>query len=150
MSRYRNLLYILVMGMASCSLKPEIYRSVCNKDITYRKVEMDKLLINIDMYDGKYVEIKGKYKSGFEESALYAKGFHINSENALWVEYDAFILKCPLVSTETKIDLFGKEESFKKMYNKTVILHGKIDAKQRGHLSQYKASIKDITLVIID
>jgi hypothetical protein len=138
------------MILMSCSSKPEIYSSICGKDKTYQKVEMDNLLVNISYYDGKYVELRGKYRSGFEESALYGKGFYSNSENALWVEFDAFILKCPLISSVNKTNLFGKEESFKNMFNRTVMLHGRIDAEHQGHLSGYKATIRDITLVVIE
>jgi len=108
---------------------------------------LDYLLKNIDNFRGKYVEVEGEYIVGFEESALCVGS---NKERALWVDFDDFVYVCPLISSKTKMNLFGKEQAYKDMYNKTLILHGQIDVNEKGHLSHYKASIKNITLVILE
>lgn len=148
---YSSLLYFVSFILISCSQETDLYKSVCDKDKVYDKVDMADLLKNINSYNGKYVELEGKYKSGFEESALYGKSYFEEDEvkSALWVNFDDFMTRCPLISSKTKLDLFSGEKVYRKMANKTVVLHGIIDVNQKGHLSRYSASLKDITLVVI-
>lgn len=132
----------------SCAQKSkDLYKSTCDKGKTYQKINLNDLLKNINNFQGKYVEIEGLYKGGFEESALHASN---NEEGVLWVNFDYYVSKCPLVSPKGNIDLFGKEQVYKKIYDKNLILHGKINTTDKGHLSQYKATIEEITLVSIE
>ncbi len=151
MTNYRILFHFLFFILTSCTQHTNLYKSVCDQDKVYRKIDMSNLLTYINDYNGEYVELEGKYKSGFEESALYDKSnFDDNdTKRALWVNFDDFIIRCPLISSRTKLDLFSREKSYRNMINKTVILHGRIDINQKGHLSMYRASLKDITLVVI-
>lgn len=146
----RYLLFFIFIIFNSCSSKFDSYKSQCDKIKVYEKVNFDELLKNINNYQGKYVEIKGKYKSDSEQSAIYSDEFTLkkNYDDALWVTFDDFISRCPLMSSND-VNLFGNENTFKDMYNKTIILHGRIDIDNKGHLSQYRASIKDISMVLI-
>lgn len=145
------LCFLIVIFFVSCSRKSESYESRCDKDNVYHKVEMSDLLADVKRYDGKYIEVMGIYKSGSEESALYGRVFFKSKDPGfgLWIEFDVFILRCPLLS-KSQVNLFGKAEKFKNMFDKTVKFHGRVDVKRKGHLSQYKASLQDVTMVVIE
>lgn len=151
MANCRTLLYAILVLLTGCSQKAATYQSFCDQDEEYHMVDMRYLLRNIGAYEGKYVEVEGKYKTHFEQSALFMKSSYNENylEDALWVEFDDFTIRCPLISSQTRVDLFGKGQNFRGMDDRILILHGRIDTKSKGHLSQYIGSIKDITLVSI-
>ncbi|WP_220801582.1 hypothetical protein [Sphingobacterium sp. UME9] len=127
----------------------EAFRSQCDQDGLYKRVNFNELLRDIDKYDGQFVEIKGKYISGFEESALYGNNtFYKNSpQNGLWILFDSFNLKCPLRSINNK---GGKLLTDSDLQNRTILLHGRVDKRNKGHLALYKGALIDITLVEIE
>lgn len=145
------LYFLIIIFFVSCSGKSESYESRCDKDNVYLKVEMSDLLADVQRYHGKYIEVMGIYKSGSEESALYDSGFFKRKDPGfgLWIAFDSFILKCPLLS-KSQVNLFSKSEKYKNMFDKTVKFHGRVDVKQKGDLSQYKASLQDVTMVVIE
>ncbi|MBO9675315.1 MAG: hypothetical protein J7577_17845 [Sphingobacteriaceae bacterium] len=105
----QGFLCLLILMIFCCSQKhKDLYKSTCDGENTYQKINLAKLLENIDDFQGKYVEIEGLYKINFEESALYTN----NKEDRIWVNFDYYISKCPLVSSKDNIDLFGKGQYY--------------------------------------
>ena len=93
-------------------------------------------------YNGKFVEIEGLYRHGFEVSALFpsksSKGRH-----AIWVDFTR-----NLTNPQTKKQLFGKDfKEVEKLYDRKVKLIGVFDKDTKGHLDAYFGGITNIVSV---
>ncbi|MBB1644627.1 hypothetical protein A9970_11745 [Sphingobacterium sp. UME9] len=80
-------IFVLVLFITSCGNPPETFKSVCNKNQGYQRIELSELIKKIEDYDGKYVEVEGEYNASPEESVLYATGFFSKRSpiHGLWI-----------------------------------------------------------------
>jgi len=131
----------------SCTHDKRIYKSSCDADITFKHVGFKQLVDNIKDYDQQYVEVAGTYKEAKEQSALFNDRVFVNHSNnqALWVN---FTQDCPLYLSGTHTGLFeASDGQFMIINNKKVIIRGKVNVINKGHLKQYKGCIERVSFV---
>jgi hypothetical protein len=141
------LLMLTAVVLQSCSHNKNIYKSDCNDDISFKKITFNKLMDSIGKYNEQYVEVSGTYKEAKEQSALFNDSLFVDHSNkhALWVNFSQ---DCPLYLNGTHIGLFqATEDGFTPINNKMVIMRGKINLHNKGHLGQYKGSIDRVSYV---
>lgn len=106
-----------------------------------------QLVGNIKAYDKQYVEVAGTYKEAKEQSALFDDQLFDDHSNgkALWVN---FTQDCPLYLSGTHTGLFeASDGQFMIINNRKVIIRGKINLINKGHLGQYKGCIERVSFV---
>ncbi len=131
----------------SCTHEKKIYKSSCDADITFKHVGFTQLVGNIKAYDKQYVEVAGTYKEAKEQSALFDDQLFDDHSNgkALWVN---FTQDCPLYLSGTHTGLFeASDGQFMIINNRKVIIRGKINLINKGHLGQYKGCIERVSFV---
>lgn len=148
-SNHLTMLIICLMGvlMQSCSHRNQIYKSDCDDDKTFTRIDFKKLMDSLDAYDQEYVEVAGKYEEDKGLSALVNDSLFVDhsNQNALWVDFSQ---DCPLYLSGTHKGLFEYNDGqFTQIKNKTVVIRGMIDLHNKGHLRQYKATIERISLI---
>jgi hypothetical protein len=133
--------------LQSCTNDKKIYKSNCDADITFKHIGFSQLIDSIKDYDQQYVEVAGTYKEAKEQSALFNDSLFVDHSNkrALWVNFSQ---DCPLYLKGTRIGLFeASDGQFTPINNKKIIIHGKINLSNTGHLGQYKGCIERVSFV---
>ncbi|AYL96887.1 hypothetical protein [Mucilaginibacter celer] len=141
-----RILPVLVM-LASCSKHKQAFQSDCNTGTVYKKVSFTELVNHVAKYQHQYIEVSGKYKEGFEQSALFNGGFFSDHSNAkaLWVDFSQ---DCPLYIPGTHIGLFTYNNGqFTQINNRPVTIRGIVDVNDKGHLNQYRATIDRVSFI---
>lgn len=141
------LLMITAVALQSCRHNKKIYKSDCNDDVSFKKISFNKLIDSIENYNEQYVEVTGTYKEAKGQSALFNDSLFVDHSNkhALWVNFSQ---DCPLYLKGTHIGLFqATDDGFILINNKIVVMRGKIDLHNKGHLGQYKGSIDRVSYV---
>ncbi len=147
---YKTTFLLILMGafiFPSCNSEKKIYKSDCNSELSFKRVDFTKLIDSIEMYDQQYIEITGTYKESKGQSALVNDSSFVDHSNshAIWVNFSQ---DCPLYLTGTRIGLFEfNDGTFTQINNKTVTLRGKIDVAHKGHLGSYRGSIDRVSFV---
>ena len=80
--------------------------------------------------DGKFVQVKGYYRDNFEDVALYPSR-NADSQKALWLD-----MKIPDSIPLAKLDSLRERK---------ILLIGKINISDKGHLGAYLATLENIT-----
>jgi hypothetical protein len=141
------LLCLLPVLLQGCKAEKKIYGSSCDVGIVFKKVTFSHLIDSIENYDGKYVEVAGTYKEAREQSALYNDSLFVDHSNkrALWVNFSP---DCPLFLKGTRKGLFeASGGEFTPINNKKVIIRGRVDHHNTGHLGLYKGTIDRVSAV---
>ncbi len=124
-----KILVSFVVIATSCTSKNTLLTNKCiDNSITYQKVDINELLDNPFHFDNKYVDVKGIYYHGFEESSLVGR----RGESA----------ECIYVLINNDRDLDVEIDNMK--YVSKIRIKGKIDITKKGHLEGCKLGIKDI------
>ncbi|PWK77646.1 hypothetical protein LX99_02523 [Mucilaginibacter oryzae] len=149
-SRYGNLLIGILPVLAaltSCQKNKQAFQSNCNAGTNYKKVSFAELVNHAEKYQHQYVEVSGKYREGFEQSALFNGELFADHSNAsaLWVDFSQ---DCPLYIPGTQTGLFTYNSGeFVQINNRPVIIRGIVDVKDKGHLNQYRATIDRVSYI---
>ena len=143
--RYYYVLAILFI-IGACNTDKKIYTSDCDDEQTFKRVSFTHLLDSLSYYNGQYVEVTGIYREGKERSALFEQGTAIAiNKKAIWVNFSQ---ECELYLVGTRIGLFDYNNGrFTQMNNKLLRIRGKVDARNKGHLNQYKGCIDRVSLI---
>jgi hypothetical protein len=137
----------LLVLTASCAKQKKIFQSDCNISKGYKKVAFTELVSHIEKYDKQYIEVSGKYKEGFEQSALFNDSLFTSHDlkDALWVDFSQ---DCPLYLPGTHIGLFTYNDGqFTQMNKRKVTIRGVVDASDKGHLAQYRGTIDRVSFI---
>lgn len=126
----KNLIIIaFAVILTSCHFGNAVLIDKCSVDsIEFQKVELNEIFENPASFDGKYVEVKGIYYHGFEESSLVER----RGESA----------DCIYVLIRNNRELDEHIENFKS--GKKIRIKGRIDIDEKGHLSSCKLGMTDI------
>ena len=144
---FTGLTLALVTGMYSCTDKARSYRSNCEANHAFKRVEFTHLMDSLNFYNKQYIEVSGKYIEGKEKSVLVNDSLMADhsAPKALWVDFSP---DCPLYLSGTREGLFEYNDGqFTRISGKTITLRGRIDIHNNGHLKQYKATIDRLSLV---
>ena len=131
----------------SCTSEKKIYISNCDDAITFKHVKFSQLIDSLTNYDQQYVEVSGTYKEGKGQSALFNDSLFVDHSNkhALWINFSQ---DCPLYLSGTHTGLFAASDGqFMIINNRKVIIRGKIDVHNTGHLKQYKGCIDRVSCI---
>ena len=131
----------------SCGHGKQVYKSDCNDDKTFTRIDFKQLMDSLDDYDQEYVEVMGKYEEDKGLSALVNDSLFVDhsNKNALWVDFSQ---DCPLYLSGTHKGFFEYNDGqFTQIKNKTIVIRGMIDLHNKGHLKQYKATIERVSLI---
>lgn len=140
---------ILVQVLSSCGNNIKEYKSECNDGHTFKRVSFTHLIDSLNFYDKQYVEVSGKYKQDKDESALFNDSLMVDKvgDNALWVDFSQ---ECPLYLTGTRIGFFDYDHNNGQLTpanNMVIVIRGKINYRNKGHLKAYKGTIDKISYV---
>lgn len=126
----------------------KIYKSDCDDGKIYKPVGFTQLMDSLRYYNNHYVEVRGEYKEGKGESALYNDSLFVNHSisMALWVDFSQ---ECPLYLENTKVGFFDYSNTgeLTPVNNKTVTLRGKINLHNKGNAGKYKGTIDHVSYV---
>lgn len=129
MHKLKIALIAFAVILTSCHFGNAVLIDKCSVDsIEFQKVELNEIFENPAAFDGKYVEVKGIYYFGFEESSLVER----RGESA----------DCIYVSIGQNRQLSEKMEDMK--YVSRIRIRGRIDIEEKGHLNSCKLGITDI------
>jgi uncharacterized protein YvpB len=125
---------IFMALFVGCGERSSVFTSDCNDDFThsYKRVAFSELVNHLKKYDKQYVEVTGKYVEAPEQSALFNDSLFADHsiKQAIW------------------IDLFQYNNGqFTQINNKHVIIRGRVDAHDKGHLNQYNGAIERISYI---
>jgi hypothetical protein len=99
----------------------------------------------LPVYNGKFVEIEGVYRHGFEMSALFPNEKSKSEEKAIWIEFTR-----DLTNLQTNKQLFEKGfGELKKIYNRRIKVVGVFNENNKGHLDSYLGGVENIVSVEI-
>jgi hypothetical protein len=138
---------LIALLFPSCKKSKKVYTSTCNVNLVFKKVKFTQLIDSIDNYDHQYIEIAGVYKEAKGQSALFSDSLFVDHSNkhGLWINFSQ---DCPLYLNGTHIGLFeASDGQFVLINNKKVVIRGKIDLHNRGHLAQYAGSLDRISFI---
>jgi hypothetical protein len=124
-----------------------LFKSDCDINVTFKKVSFKQLVDSINNYDQQYVEVNGKYREGKELSALFNNSsfFDHADSDAIWVNFSQ---DCPLHLSGSGKGLFEvSNDRYTPINNKEIIIRGKIDLRNKGHLNRYKGTIDHVSLI---
>jgi hypothetical protein len=133
MKAQKILLFLLLLQttLLSCNQhKVELIGSTYNPKIYYQKVGLYKLAGNLQSFDGMLVEVKGEFSYNFEDVALYNDGLFSDEGIRFWVNF--------------KDGMTKDENQLKQLSGKPVIIRGKVNSKQKGHLGWYLAELDSV------
>ena len=100
--------------------------------ILTQKKTIEGLATECNSVDGQYIEVRGRFYAQFENVALWDDfGIFPNWRIKFWLDFDRAI----------------DDSTLQKLSGKMVIIKGKIDAKNHGHLHAYLATIKNIYFI---
>ena len=136
-----TLLFILLFS-GVCTVKhgiSNVYNRACENNQPIR-LKYDQILSNPQYFDSKEIEVEGIYKWGSEESAIYKNTYNSHKAQAIWIEFGE---KDSLVDASGKV-LLATQEEFNKIIGKRILIRGKVDVENKGHLDQYKVAIMNI------
>ena len=122
---------LMLLIILNCSCKQS--QKIINEE--YNLVSMQKVINNVDFYDGKKIEIKGYFNFRMSESSVYVDK-KMNSKKKIWVEFDFFN---DIKNNEGKF--FFKEDNVLNYTGKKVTIRGVYNKKYNGHLAAYNGSI---------
>ena len=150
--RYLQKLPVLLVLMVciiwqSCSHNKKIFKSDCDDNKAFKQIGFKQLMDSLEDYDQKYVEVSGKYEEDKGLSALFCDSLLVDhsNKNALWVDFSQ---DCPLYLSGTHTGLFEYNDgSFTQLNDKSVIIRGRIDLHNKGHLKQYKGAIEHVSWI---
>jgi hypothetical protein len=131
----------------SCTNNKKIYKSNCDVDVAFKQVDFTKLINNIADYDQQYIETAGTYKEAKEQSALFNDSLFVDhsEKRGLWINFSQ---DCPLYLKGTHIGLFeATDGSFTPINNKKIIIRGRIDLHNTGHLGKYKGALDHVSFI---
>jgi hypothetical protein len=140
-------IFVTVFALQSCSHKRQVYKSECDDGVSFKKVSFSKLMDSIENYDQQYIEVSGKYEEGKELSALFNDQTLINTaaDDALWVNFNP---DCPLYLAGTHHGLFEYNDGqFTLLNNKSIVIRGRVDVRNKGSHKQCKAALDRVSLV---
>lgn len=147
-TRILPLLFVVTaLGLQSCSHKRQVFISECDDGVSFKKVSFSKLMDSIENYDQQYIEVSGKYEEGKELSALFNDQTLINTtaDDALWVNFNP---DCPLYLAGTHHGLFEYNDGqFTRLNNKSIVIRGRVDVRNKGSHQGCKATIDRVSLV---
>lgn len=140
---------VLMALLFGCDSGKKVFKSDCNDEQTpvYKRVAFTELVNHLKKYDKQYVEVAGKYIEAPEQSALFNDSLFADHSagKAIWIEFNP---DCPLYLDGTRIGLFEYNNGqFTQINNKYVIIRGRVDAHDTGHLNKYKGAIGRISYI---
>jgi hypothetical protein len=138
---------LFLLTLTTCNPGKKTYTSDCDEGQTFKRISYTHLIDSLAYYDQQYVEIIGRYQEGKAMSALFGDSTFtsLNKAKALWVNFSQ---DCPLYLKGTQKGFFEYYEGgFAKINNKKMRLRGKVDARNHGHLKQYKGCIDRVSLI---
>jgi len=139
-------LLLMLVALTSCAGK-KVYKSDCDIDIQFKHIGFKHLLDSLQYYNNKYIEVKGKYKMGMQQSALYNEAIFVShsDSNALWVN---FTEDCPLFLDGTHVGLFNYVDGeYTPINNKKITIRGRINLRNKGIHGQFRATIDHVSLI---
>jgi len=140
-------LAVLLPALQACGGK-KVYRSKCDGDKVYKLVGFTQLMDSLPLYDKQFVEVKGEYKEGKGQSALYNDSVFVDHSigMALWVDFSQ---QCPLYLDGTSEGFFDYSSTgqLTPINNKTIIMRGEINLRYKGSAGKYKGSIDHISYI---
>jgi hypothetical protein len=127
-----TILAICVGVLASCNSNPTQKICLQKIDSTTRplKLDIETLVSNYKLYQGKYIETTGQFYQAFEEFAIYGSKPFFGERKGFWLESD---MALPYDS------LFFAEAN-----GNRIRIKGIVDTSSKGHLSSYLATIQRI------
>lgn len=148
--RFYSLFIITVLfscALPSCQHAKKVYKSDCDADVSFKRVNFRQLMDSIKNYDQQYIEVSGKYEEDKELSALFSdSAFPDKSDhNGLWINFSQ---DCPLYLSGTHQGLFEYNDGqFTQINNQLITIRGRIDLHNRGSHNKWKATIDRVSLV---
>ena len=144
------IILLLAVALQACTTnKQKVYTSDCAPDITFKRVKFVNLIDSIEYYDKQFVEVSGKYMEERNVSALVNDSTFTNHTNSrsLWVN---FTQDCPLYLTGKHTGLFETEDGeYNKLNKRLVTIHGRIEVQKKGHKNAYRATINEISYLLL-
>lgn len=140
---------VLIALLFGCDSGKKVFKSDCNDESApvYKRVAFTELVNHIKRYDKQYVEVTGKYIEAPGQSALFNDSLFADHSitRSIWIDFNP---DCPLYLEGTRIGLFEYNNGqFTQINNKHVVIKGRVDAHDTGHLKQYKGAIERISYI---
>ncbi|MFI5157539.1 MAG: hypothetical protein ACHQF4_01660 [Sphingobacteriales bacterium] len=138
----------LMLALQGCSHRKKVYESSCDDEHTFKHINFRNLVDSFANYDNQYVEVKGKFEQEKEISVLIDDSL-VSKGNKRVILVD-FSQDCPLFLKETRTGFFDYDTNngqLTPVNNKTIIIRGKINCRNQGHLNAYKGTIEHISYV---
>lgn len=136
---------LFLTSFPGCKSGPSIYKSACDANVTFKKVDFTQLIDHIQKYDHQYVEVKGVYREAKEQSALFNDSLFVDhsDQHALWINFSQ---DCPLYLEGTRQGLFEvNSDGFISINNKSVTIRGRVDLHNTGHKGRYKGTLDRVS-----
>jgi hypothetical protein len=145
---YIPVLLAVCSFLTACHQPKKVFVSDCNDDAqpVYKRIAFTELVTHLKKYDKQYVEVSGKYIEAPEQSALFNDSLFADhgTNKAIWIDFNP---DCPLYLKGTRIGLFQYNDGqFTQINNKHVIIRGRVDVHDTGHL-KYKGAIERISYI---
>jgi ribosomal protein S16 len=140
-----SIILFVVMISISCSNSnkvTDVFQGNCLAPAT--KVTLSELKNNSVKFNGKYIDVIGYYKSGFETSAIFKNSRSTNNENALWLRFANTHMR----NIKTQKDFTEPDEN-KKIDGKKIRVIGLFNNVNKGHLDQYFGAVEQICYIEI-
>jgi len=150
MAYSRQVIMGVLMAAALCACKSNkatTYTSDCAAGVAFKQVNFTHLIDSIKYYDKQFVEVTGRYLEDKHVSALVNDRTFTDHGNshALWIN---FTQDCPLYQSNTHRGLFETEDGeYRKINNKLMTLHGRIDVHKKGNGQSYSATLDEVSYV---
>ena len=131
-------LLLIIYLLSGCD--PERSTIYSTKDCLekYQPGNIAAIVSSPEKYDHSYVEITGFYYWGVEQTSLSNARVSKYKSSLLWVDFNSSLID----SLEN--NNIHNENIFKNLTGRRIKIRGRIDSKDRGHLDQYGATIKNV------
>jgi hypothetical protein len=140
--------WAIILTLQACSHPKKVYESSCDDDRTFKQISFKNLVDSFANYDNQYVQVKGKYEQEKDISVLIDDSL-VSKGNKRVILVD-FSQDCPLFLKATRTGFFDYDANngqLTPVNNKTIIIRGKINCRNKGHLNAYKGTIEHISYV---
>ena len=109
-------------------------------DSNYKKVTINKVMQNPNLYNNKKIEIEGFFYFGFEDVSI-SETIKSSQKERIWIKFNYFNKGFK----DNKGNFLFENDKMKSYLGKKIKIKGVYDSKNNGHLGLYKGTIKDIT-----
>jgi hypothetical protein len=139
---------VILLTVQACAHHKKVYESSCDDDRNFKHITFKNLVDSFAYYDKQYVEVKGKYQQDKDLSVLFDDSLATKgNKKVILVDFSQ---DCPLYLTGTRTGFFDYDANNGQLTpanNKSIIIRGRINCANRGHLNSYRGTIEHISYV---